>query len=223
MQTWVWWSTGKDSAWTLHRLRTGNGADVTGIVTTVTRAFDRVSIHGTRRSILRAQAEALGLPVFEIRLDYPSSNDDYEAAVRPLLATARRRGVGAMAFGDLFLEDVRAYRERLLEGSGIEPQFPLWNTDTTRLAGEMLDAGVEARITCVDTDRLPASFAGRSFDEAFLADLAALPDGIDPCGENGEFHTCVTAGPFFRRRLRVRTGETVIRDGTAFADLRLED
>ena len=218
MNTWVWWSTGKDSAWTLHRLREAEDVDVTGIVTTVTATFDRVSIHGTPRSILRAQAEALGLPLFEVELTYPSSNDEYEAAVRPVLALARRHGVETMAFGDLFLADVRAYRERLLEGSGIEPLFPLWGADTGRLARQMLEAGVAARVSCVDADRLPAALAGRPFDEALLAEL---PDGVDPCGENGEFHTCVTAGPFFRERLDVTVAGTVRRDGAVFADLRL--
>ena len=218
MNTWVWWSTGKDSAWTLHRLREAEDADVTGIVTTVTATFDRVSIHGTPRSILRAQAAALGLPLFEVELTYPSSNDEYEAAVRPLLALARRHGVEAMAFGDLFLADVRAYRERLLEGSGIEPLFPLWGAHTGRLARQMLEAGVAARVSCVDADRLPAELAGRPFDDALLAEL---PDGVDPCGENGEVHTCVTAGPFFRERLDVTVAGTVRRDGAVFADLRL--
>lgn len=217
MNTWVWWSTGKDSAWALHRLREARHADVTAIVTTVTETFDRVSIHGTPRSILHAQAEALDLPVVEVRLTYPSSNEQYEAAVRPVLALARDQGVEAMAFGDLLLEDVRAYREQLLAGSGIEPRFPLWGADTGRLAREMVASGVEAYVSCVDADRLSPGFAGRRFDATLLAEL---PDGIDPCGENGEFHTCVTAGPFFGHDVGVTVRGTVRRERSVYADLR---
>lgn len=214
--TWLWWSTGKDSAWALHVLRNQSQVEVTALVTTVTEAFDRVSIHGVRREILLRQAAAVGLPLRVIALPYPCSNEQYEAAVRGLVLDAKSGGVDSMAFGDLFLEDVRAYRERLLEGTGIEPLFPLWGRDTAELAREMIGGGLEARVTCLDPDRVPAEVAGRAYDAALLA---ALPGDVDPCGENGEFHTCVVAGPMLRAPIEPTLGEVVTRDGFVYADL----
>ncbi|MDX1393105.1 MAG: ATP-binding protein [Gemmatimonadota bacterium] len=213
--TWLWWSSGKDSAWALHRL-SGAERAVTGLVTTLTDPFDRVAMHGVRAPILRAQARRVGLPLHEIRIPHPCSNEAYEAAVVPLLERAVDEGVEAMAFGDLFLEEIREYRERLLAPWPIEPLFPLWGEDTGALAREMIEGGLEATVTCVDPARLGPEWAGRAWDAAFVGEL---PDDVDPCGENGEFHTCVTAGPFFDRPIDVEPGEVVEREGFVFADL----
>jgi uncharacterized protein (TIGR00290 family) len=215
---WLWWSTGKDSAWALHLLRRTPGVRVERLITTVTAAFDRVAIHGTRTAVLEAQAAAVGVPLQRIELPYPCTNEQYEAAVRPALDEARDAGVRAMAFGDLFLEDVRAYREALLGGTGIQPLFPLWGLDTAALAREMLDAGLEARVTCVDPARLAREHAGARFDRAFVD---GLPGSVDPCGERGEFHTVATAGPMFGRALDVLAGAVVEREGFVYADVEL--
>lgn len=212
----LWWSSGKDSAWALRALRADPRYRVVSLVTTVTRPFDRVAIHGVRETLLRRQADALGLPIRIVDLPFPASNDAYETAVRPAIEDAARGGVGAMAFGDLFLEDVRAYRESLLEGSGIAPIFPLWGFETSVLAREMIASGLEARVTCLDPRVVPRELAGAHFDADFLD---ALPATVDPCGERGEFHTCVTLGPGFATPLSVRTGPTVERDGFVFTDL----
>lgn len=217
-RAWLWWSTGKDSAWALHRLGADPSVSVERLVTTVTPAFGRVAIHGTRTEVLEAQAAAAGLDLTTIELPFPCSNADYEAAVAPVVGAAARSGVQAMAFGDLFLADVRQYRQQLLDGSGIAPLFPLWGSDTGALATEMLDGGLVARIVSLDPDRLDATWAGGLWNAELLA---GLPDGIDPCGENGEFHTCVTAGPMFVRPLPVSTGEVVTRGGFVYADLTL--
>lgn len=217
---WLWWSTGKDSAWSLHVLRASGGVEVTGLVTTVTPAFGRVAIHGTRVELLEAQAASAGLPLWVVELPHPCSNDAYEAAVAPLLSDAAGRGVRAMAFGDLHLEDVRAYREALLSGSGIDPVFPLWGLDTARLARTMIEAGVEARITSLDPERLDRELAGRPLDHDLLD---RLPSGVDPCGEWGEFHTCVLAGPMLDGAIDAHPGEIVEREGFVYADLELED
>jgi len=210
------WSSGKDSAWTLHRLRTDPDVEVVGLLTTVNAAFGRVAMHATRLAIVEAQARAVGLPLHVIPLPWPCSNDVYERAMRRAIEDGLQRGATHVAFGDLFLDDIRAYRIRMLQGSGLEPLFPLWREPTAPLARRMVDAGVEAIVTCVDPRKLPASFAGRRFDHAFLDDL---PDGVDPCGESGEFHTCVLAGPMFRERVHAAVGEVVERDGFCFADL----
>ena len=215
-RVWLWWSSGKDSAWSLHVLRREPDVVVERLVTTVTRRFDRVAIHGTRASVLEAQSVGLEIPLLRIDLPFPCSNAEYEAAVEPVLREARDHGVGLMAFGDLFLEDVRSYREELLDGSGIEPLFPIWGRDTARLAREIVDAGIEAYLTCVDPTSLDARLAGVRYDHAFLD---ALPRDVDPCGERGEFHTVVAAGPMFRRRLDVRIGEVVERSGFVYADV----
>ena len=210
------WSSGKDSAWTLQVLRGDPDIEVVGLLTTVNTTHGRVAMHSTRLAILEAQARAAGLPLHIIPLPWPCPNEVYERAMRESLASARRCGSTHIAFGDLFLEDIRAYRIKQLEGTGIEPMFPLWQEPTGPLARRMIDAGVKAVLTCVDSKKLPRSFAGREFNHAFLDEL---PEAIDPCGENGEFHTCVLAGPMLREPLDVTKGEVVARDGFYFADL----
>ena len=216
MQTWLSWSSGKDSAWSLEMLRRGGEHEVTGLFTTVNAQFDRVAMHAVRRTLLEAQAEAVGVALHAIDIPYPCPNADYERIMGAFVAKAQAHGVAAMAFGDLFLADIRAYRERQLAGTGIAPLFPLWGRDTRMLAAEMIDSELVAHLTCVDPRKLDREFAGRRFDQAFLADL---PDGIDPCGENGEFHTFVSAGPMFHEAVPIRTGDVVERDGFVFADL----
>lgn len=216
MKTWVSWSSGKDSAWSLETLRRGGEAQVTGLFTTVNAAFDRVAMHAVRRGLVEAQARAAGLELHVIEIPYPCPNADYERIMGAFVAGARAQGVDAMAFGDLYLADIRAYRERQLAGTGIAPLFPLWGRDTRALAAEMIDGGLRAHVTCVDPRKLDAGFAGRAFDAGFLADL---PAGVDPCGENGEFHSFVSAGPMFREAVAVRLGEIAERDGFVFADL----
>jgi uncharacterized protein (TIGR00290 family) len=210
------WSSGKDSAYSLHVLRQSADVEVVGLLTTVNERYDRVAMHAVRRELLEAQAEAAGLPLLVVPIPDPCPNAAYEAAMEKALAVAREQGAAAVAFGDLFLEDVRSYRQQRLAGSGLTPLFPLWGRPTHELAAEMLAAGLRARITCVDPRALPASFAGRDFDAGLLA---ALPPGVDPCGENGEFHTFAWDGPMFRRAVPVRGGEVVTRDGFVFADL----
>jgi len=212
------WSSGKDSAWTMQVLRGDPDVEIIGLLTTVNTTHGRVAMHSTRRAILEAQAQAAGLPLHVVPLPWPCSNELYERAMREAIESALKRGVTHVAFGDLFLEDIRAYRCKQLEGSGIEPLFPIWHEPTEQLARLMIDAGVEAFITCVDPKKLSGSFAGRKFDHALLNDL---PEGVDPCGENGEFHTCVLAGPMFRQPVPAVVGEVVERDGFYFADLAL--
>jgi uncharacterized protein (TIGR00290 family) len=213
------WSSGKDSAWALHTLRQQGAYDVVGLLTTVNSAFDRVAMHGTRASVLRAQAMAAGLPLIELPLPWPCSNQQYEAVMRDACAAAIRDDIEAIAFGDLYLEDVRRYREERLARTGITPVFPLWGRDTTALVREMLDGGLRARITCVDPAKLSASFAGRELDQTLLAEL---PPGTDPCAENGEFHTCAYAGPMFAQPISLVPGVIEQRDGFVFADFTLE-
>lgn len=212
------WSGGKDSSLALEAMRADPATDVVALLTCVTRGYDRISIHGVRRTLLHAQARALGLPLFEAILQPASSNDAYEAAFATGVAAVRTAhpAAGTIAFGDLFLEDVRAYRERLVVPLGMEPLFPLWGRDTAALAREFAGAGWEAHLVCVDTTQLDGTFAGRTFREA----LVALPAGVDPCGERGEFHTFVSDGPIFAEPLRVRVGERVLRDERfMYADL----
>lgn len=218
MRTLLSWSSGKDSAWSLHILRQDPAVEVVGLVTTVNAAFDRVAMHGVRRSILQAQADAAGLPLFVIELPWPCSNDVYAQLMGEFVSQQVAADIEAMAFGDLFLEDIRAYRETQLAGSGLKPIFPLWRKPTAGLAREMIDGGLETYIATVDPRHLDASFAGRRFDAAFLADL---PASVDPCGENGEFHTCVATGPMFSHALDLAVGDVVERDGFIFADLSL--
>ncbi|HUO30006.1 MAG TPA: hypothetical protein VMU80_12370 [Bryobacteraceae bacterium] len=212
------WSSGKDSAWTLHLLRRDPAVEVVALVTTLNEAFDRVAMHAVRRELLEAQAESAGLPLWTVPLPWPCSNEQYEARMRGLCARAVGEGVEAMAFGDLFLADIRAYREKQLAGTGLEPLFPLWQIPTAQLARDMIAAGLRAKITCVDPKVLSREFAGRDFDAAFLADL---PPAVDPCGENGEFHSFVYEGPMFSKPIQLLTGEIVERDGFVFADLAL--
>jgi uncharacterized protein (TIGR00290 family) len=209
------WSSGKDSAWALAEIRR-RGVEVAGLLTTVTADYARVSMHGVREEVLELQARSAGLPLRRVAIPAGCVNADYERAMGEEMGRAREEGVTHVVFGDLFLADVRAYRERMLAGSGIAPLFPLWGRDTASLAREMLAGGLRAIVVCVDPRRLAASFAGREFDAAFLREI---PPVVDPCGENGEFHTCVTAGPMFSRPIRVQPGETVVRDGFVFADL----
>jgi uncharacterized protein (TIGR00290 family) len=210
------WSSGKDSAWALHEVRRAGEYDVVGALTTVTDDFARVSMHGVREELLQAQLAAAGLEPVVVRIPYPCPNDAYERAMAAAMQTAKARGVSHIIFGDLFLEDIRAYREKQLSGTGIAPVFPLWLKPTGELAREMIAAGVEAHLAVVDLKKLPASFAGRRYDAGLLDDL---PAGADPCGENGEFHSFVSAGPMLKGRIDVKVGETVERDGFAFADL----
>lgn len=214
------WSSGKDSAFALHEVRRGGEFDIVGALTTVTETFARVSIHGVREEILRAQCEAAGLPLRIVPIPYPCPNEVYEARIGAAVARAVAGGITHMIFGDLFLAEIRAYREAKLAGAGIAPLFPLWQRPTKLLARQMIASGLQAYLATVDLAKLPAEFAGRRFDAQLLADL---PDGVDPCGENGEFHTCVVAGPMFKQPLAVRTGERVERDGYAYCDLLLED
>jgi uncharacterized protein (TIGR00290 family) len=212
------WSSGKDSAWALHVLRQQPNVEVVGLLTTFNEVADRVAMHAVRRSLVEAQAAAANLPLWQVPLPFPCSNADYESRMRAVIGRAREEGVTHVAFGDLFLQDVREYRVRMLSDTGIEPFFPLWCSaaQTPALAREMLRNGLRAVLTCVDPGQLPQVFAGRIFDTALLAEL---PDGVDPCGERGEFHTFCFAGPMFDRQIGVQAGETVCRDGFCFTDL----
>jgi uncharacterized protein (TIGR00290 family) len=213
------WSSGKDSAFSLHEVRRAGEFDVVGALTTVTETFARVSIHGVRQEILFAQLDAAGLPPRVVPIPYPCPNEIYEARMGEEIERARGQGVSHIIFGDLFLRDIRAYREQKLAGTGVTPLFPLWDRPTLPLAQAMIESGMEAYLATVDLKKLPADFAGRRFDAQLLADL---PEGVDPCGENGEFHTCVVAGPIFSRRLAVVPGERVERDGYGYCDLVME-
>jgi uncharacterized protein (TIGR00290 family) len=210
------WSSGKDSAWALHLLRQRGEVEVVGLLTTLNQAFERVAMHAVRVELLHAQAAAAGLPLTEVPLPWPCSNDEYERAMGGALAAARAAGVEAVAFGDLFLEDIRRYREERMAATGLTPLFPLWGEPTDALARRMLAGGLRARLTCVDPRQLAPTFAGREYDAALLAEL---PPSVDPCGERGEFHTFAYAGPMFARPIAIRAGEIVERDGFTFADL----
>lgn len=210
------WSSGKDAAWALHVLRQAGEVEVVGLLTTTNAAFDRVAMHGVRETLLEAQAGATGLPLWKVPLPWPCPNEAYEALMAKACAQATAEGIEVMAFGDLFLEDVRDYRIQKLAGTGLRPLFPIWNDDTATLARDMMVAGLKAILTCVDPRAVAASFAGRDFDETLLADL---PASVDPCGERGEFHTFVWDGPMFRHPVPVRRGNVVERDGFVFADL----
>ena len=213
------WSTGKDSAWMLHVINQQYPGAAAGLLTTTNQAFDRVAMHAVRREMLEAQATAARLRLHVVPLPWPCSNEQYEAIMRAAVAGFVRDGFTHVAFGDLFLEDVRNYRESRLAGSGLEPLFPIWKTKSTReLADEMIAAGLQARLTCVNPKRLDPSFCGRVFDRAFIADL---PADVDPCGENGEFHSFAFAGPMFDQQIPHRLGKIVDRDGFTFADIEL--
>jgi uncharacterized protein (TIGR00290 family) len=216
MKTLLSWSSGKDSAWALHLLRQRADVQVAGLVTTINAAFDRVAMHGVRRRLVEAQAQAAGLPLHLLPIPYPCSNADYDAIMAGFVARQVAEGVEAMAFGDLFLEDIRRYREARLVGTGLKPLFPVWGLDTATLARDMIAAGMVAHVVCLDPRKLPPSFAGRRFDQALLD---ALPADVDPCAENGEFHTFASAGPMFGRAIPIVAGEIVTRDGFVFCDV----
>ena len=210
------WSGGKDSALALHRIRETGTLRLDALLTTVTAEYDRISMHGVRRALLEAQADAVGLPLRTVSIPPACSNADYEALTGAALGAYAMGGGTGIAFGDLYLEDVRAYRERLVAPHGLAPQFPLWGEPTAPLARRFVALGFRAVLVCVDPRQLDASFCGRAFDTALLD---ALPPGVDPCGENGEFHTFVHDGPVFRRPVPVVAGDVVTRDGFVFADL----
>jgi uncharacterized protein (TIGR00290 family) len=210
------WSTGKDSAWSLHVLRQQAEVDVVALLTTVNEVYDRVAMHAVRTELLRSQADAARVPLWTVPIPSPCSNDEYEAAMHVALERARDAGITVAAFGDLFLEDIRRYREEKLAGTGLRPVFPIWGMPSHALAREMVAARLRARLTCVDPKQLAPSFAGREFDADLLDEL---PSSVDPCGERGEFHTFAYDGPMFERPVAVHSGEVVVRDGFVFADL----
>jgi uncharacterized protein (TIGR00290 family) len=210
------WSSGKDSAWSLHVLRQRGEYKVAGLLTTFNEAADRVAMHAVRRDLVEQQAAAAGLPLWAVPLPWPCSNEQYESLMAQTCAKAVSEGIEGVAFGDLFLGDVRAYREKQMTGTGLQPIFPVWGRPTRALAEEMIAGGLLAKLTCVDTTKLDQSFAGREFDQSLLS---ALPAGVDPCGERGEFHSFVYAGPMLNATLPISVGVTVIRDQFAFADL----
>jgi uncharacterized protein (TIGR00290 family) len=217
-KAWLAWSSGKDSAWALHTIRQRGGFEVVALLTTINRTHQRVAMHAVRQVLVEMQAAAAGLPLVKVPIPSPCPNETYEEAMSVAMAQARHESVRHIVFGDLFLEDIRAYREKHLAAGGMTPIFPLWRKDTRRLAEEMLSGGLSAFLTCVDPRKLDRKFAGRRFDANFLRDL---PSTVDPCGENGEFHTFANAGPMFSREIPVSLGEIVERAGFVFADLLL--
>jgi uncharacterized protein (TIGR00290 family) len=218
MKTILSWSSGKDSAYALWVLRQNPDIEVVGLLTSMNSTVGRVSMHGVRESVLEAQARAARLPLVKIPLPDPCSNEDYQAAMGSFVAEARKDGVEAMAFGDLYLADVRSYRETQLAGTGLEPLFPLWGRPTRALAEDMIAAGMEALITCVDTEVLDRSFLGRTFDQRLLQEL---PESVDPCAENGEFHSVAVAGPMFEYPLSVTTGDVEDRGRFVWVDVQV--
>lgn len=215
-KTMLSWSTGKDSAWATWQLQQTPDVELVGALCTINQTYQRTAMHAVRVELLKAQASALALPLTIIELPDPCSNERYQQIMSKATADMNAAGVEQLSFGDLFLEDIRQYRIDNLSGSGIEPIFPLWQRPTSTLAREMIIGGLKAVVTCVDPKQLDASFVGREFNESFLSDL---PDGVDPCGENGEFHSFVYDGPMFNHPIAVQTGETVERDGFVFADV----
>jgi len=211
------WSSGKDSAWALYQLQQNPEIEVVGLLTTFNQAFNRSAIHGVRLELVRAQAQAAGLPLLEIPLPWPCSNEKYEQAMMEALDRAKRElSPDAIAFGDLYLEDIRAYREERMAGTGLTLLFPLWGIPTKKLAGQMIEAGLQAYVTCLDPGKMPETLAGSAFDKNFLKQL---PDTVDPCGENGEFHTFAWDGPMFQKSIAIEQGETVTREGFVYTDL----
>jgi uncharacterized protein (TIGR00290 family) len=210
------WSSGKDSAWSLHLLRQNPEYEIVGLLTTFNREADRVAMHGVRRALVQAQAAAAGIPLWEVELPWPCSNEDYESAMLATCKKAVASSIECVAFGDLFLRDIREYREKQLRDTGLQPLFPVWEIPTRKLAEEMIAAGLRAKLACIDTKQISADFAGREFDAQLLSDL---PASADPCGENGEFHSFVYAGPMFERPVAIEVGEIVTRDQFVYADL----
>ncbi|ORU89744.1 MAG: ATP-binding protein [Cycloclasticus sp. symbiont of Poecilosclerida sp. M] len=213
------WSSGKDSAWTLYQLQQDDDIELVGLVTTVNETHQRVAMHAVRVELLKQQAQAAGLPLHTINIPHPCTNEIYNQAMNNFFDSIKGKGITHMAFGDLYLEDIRQYRIDNLKPTGLEPLFPLWLKATKQLAQAMLAGGLKTRITCVDPKQIPMSFCGREFDQQFLDDL---PEGVDPCGENGEFHSFAYAGPMFKHEIKITSGEVVERDGFVFADLILE-
>jgi uncharacterized protein (TIGR00290 family) len=210
------WSGGKDSAWALHLLRQQRQFEVVALLTSINQHFRRIAVHGYRESLLDQQADATGLPVWKVDLPFPCTNADYESRMAAVFSRAVTEGIHGIAFGDLFLEDIRAYRIQQLAGTGLEPIFPVWGIPTAQLAQQMVDTGLRAHLTCIDPRHLDRPFAGRIFNAQLLSDL---PPAVDPCGERGEFHTFVFAGPMFSRSISVTPGEIVERDSFVYADL----
>lgn len=215
-KTLISWSSGKDSAWALHMLRQDPNIEIVGLFCTVNKVFDRVTMHGVRSELLKQQAASVGQPLDIIEIPYPCNNDEYVAIMKAFIITVKEKGVECFAFGDLFLEHVRAYREALLQGTGIAPLFPIWGFSTKTLSRQMVSNGLKAVITCINADQLSKEYAGREYNESFLEDI---PEGIDPCGENGEFHSFAFDGPMFQYPIKVISGETVHRDAAYFTDL----
>jgi uncharacterized protein (TIGR00290 family) len=215
-RTWLSWSSGKDSAWALQHLRRDPEIEVAGLFCTINREFARVAMHAVRVELLKRQAQNAGLPMQLIPIPHPCSDAEYAAIMKRFVLKTKKQGIECFAFGDIFLEDIRLYREKNLAGSGIAPLFPLWGMETKKLSAEMVSGGLRAIITCVDPKRLSADFAGREYEESFLQQL---PAAVDPCGENGEFHTFAFDGPMFKKPVKVAIGETICRDGFIFTDL----
>lgn len=215
-KTMLSWSSGKDSAWALHVMRQESEIAVDGLFCTINEEYDRVAMHAVRVALLQKQSDSVGLPIQLIPIPHPCSNANYAIIMNEFIEREKKRGVECFAFGDLFLEDIRAYREKSLSGTGILPLFPIWGMDTRVLSATMLDSGLRAQITCVDPSQLAPEFSGREYDASFLADL---PPGVDPCGENGEFHSFAFDGPMFHQEIRVKVGKTVIRENFVFTDL----
>ncbi len=215
-KTFLSWSSGKDSAWALHTLRQDPEIDLSGLFTVVNMQYSRVSMHATRSDLLKRQAKTLGLNLQIINIPHPCDNDECDAIMESFVKNAVKIGIECMAFGDLYLQDVREYRENQLRATGIRPLFPIWKTPTNILAEQMLSSGIEAYITCVDPQKVPKALAGRRWSESLIEEL---PENVDPCGENGEFHTVVVGGPMFRESIPVHIGETVEREGFVFADI----
>jgi uncharacterized protein (TIGR00290 family) len=210
------WSSGKDSAWALHLLRQDPNIDVIGLFCTVNKVFDRVTMHGVRSELLKQQADSVNLPLYIIDIPDPCDNDKYVNIMTSFIIEVKKNGIECFAFGDLFLEKVRSYREKLLEGTGITPLFPIWGLPTTALSREMVSSGLKAIITCVDSSHLSTEFTGREYNEAFLNDI---PNNIDPCGENGEFHSFAFDGPMFKNSIKIILGKTIRRNAIYFTDL----
>lgn len=210
------WSSGKDSAWSLHVLRQDPDIEVVGLVTTINEEYERVAMHAVRLTLLKYQAEAAGLPLHIIPLPNPCSNKIYESRMNDFIASIKNDGIEYMAFGDLYLEDIRTYRESRLKDTGITPLFPIWGIPTDELANTMVQSGLRAHLTCVDPKKLDPAFAGREYNASLISDL---PDSVDPCGENGEFHSFCFAGPMFSKPVDIKVGETVEREGFVFTDL----
>ena len=216
--TWFSWSSGKDSAFALYQLMQNPEYQVTGLFTTINKNFDRVAMHAVRHSILRAQAKSIGIPLYPIFIPHPCSNEIYKSVMSTFIDLAIDQKITHMAFGDLYLEDIKSYRQKMLANIPIEPIFPIWKTPTNDLAHMLIDEGFKAKVTCIDPKKLPTDFVGRDYNLSFLDDL---PEGIDPCGENGEFHTIVYDGPLLKFPLFLKAGEIVEREGFVFADFEL--